>query len=107
MAKAEDGSRDERVVLMMSAGELAALDRWRHERRISARAEAIRRLISSGIYRTETRQQFVQRVSFLHPSDAAREACGHPLVAAVTLIPNVTVSFTDGEHLVFPAAEEA
>ena len=41
--------KTERVQVMMTPGELANLDRWRYQQMIPSRAEAIRRLILSGL----------------------------------------------------------
>jgi hypothetical protein len=41
--------KDVRIQLVMSPGEVEALDAWRAERRIWSRSEAIRRLVADGI----------------------------------------------------------
>lgn len=41
--------KDQRVPIMMSAAELAAVDDWRFRNRVSSRGEAIRQLIHKGL----------------------------------------------------------
>lgn len=56
MAKAADTElRENRVAVMMSNAELAALDDWRFQNRIGSRGEAVRRLIDAGIAKAEGR----------------------------------------------------
>lgn len=43
------GKKDVRVQLVISQGEIDALDDWRAKNRIWSRSEAIRRLIADGI----------------------------------------------------------
>jgi len=42
-------TRDKRVPIMFSAEELEMIDDWRFANRIGTRAEAVRRLVSSGM----------------------------------------------------------
>jgi hypothetical protein len=41
--------KDQRVIFMMTASELMAVDDWSFERRIRSRGEALRRIIALGI----------------------------------------------------------
>jgi len=106
MSKASDTSRrDERIVFMMSQAELTDLDAWRHGQMIGTRADAIRRLIATGVARSETVDQLRQRLSQMEPESAARTACGHPLVKAIDLQPTVIIHFHDGGPLHFVPGE--
>jgi hypothetical protein len=44
-----DDSRGERLQIMLTGGELAALDDWRFKRRMPSRAAAIRELLKRGL----------------------------------------------------------
>ena len=44
-----DGSRGERLQIMLTGDELSALDDWRFERRMPSRAAAIRELLKRGL----------------------------------------------------------
>lgn len=41
--------KDVRIQLVMTPGEVEAIDAWRQERRIWSRSEAIRQLIAEGV----------------------------------------------------------
>jgi hypothetical protein len=49
LAVAQDPSRSERLQIMLSAEELAALDDWRFKWRMPSRASAIRELLRRGL----------------------------------------------------------
>ena len=105
MARAEDGIRVNRIVFMMSRAEVAMLDKWQHAKRIATRAEAIRRLIMSGVIQFETREELVARLLELEPEDAAREAAGHPLVRGIDFLPAIVIHFSDETLLAFEAGK--
>lgn len=46
--------KDQRVPVMMTAAELAAVDDWRFQNRVSSRGEAIRQLIAAGLIAQKT-----------------------------------------------------
>ena len=45
----DDAKRDKKIVFWVTAEEEAAIERWRHERWISSRSEAVRQLIDLGL----------------------------------------------------------
>lgn len=52
-----DQLKTERVTIMMSPEEVAAIDDWSFQRRIRSRGEAIRQLIALGLEAAQKRQK--------------------------------------------------
>lgn len=55
--KDPDLKLDQRVPIMMTSTELAALDDWRAERRIWSRGEAIRQLVAEGLEAARSKKE--------------------------------------------------
>ena len=45
-----DEPKDQRIVILLGKNELARVDDWRFQHRISSRGEAIRKLLSAGMF---------------------------------------------------------
>lgn len=107
MTKALDTDlRDKRVVLMMSTTELTSLDAWRHQNRIGSRAEAIRRLVVSGMQNDETEDEFNARIKGMPDDEALRLACGHPLVERIVFDSPPSIHFVSGGATVLQGGGE-
>lgn len=80
-------SPTERMNMMITAAELEAVDRWRRCRGIDSRSDAVRQLIARGLERSDDIAEVRELLASKEPMEAARIACGHPMVYRIELQP--------------------